>query len=41
MFNKTAMEIYEGQQYDMDFETRNDVTESEYMYMIRLKTSSS
>lgn len=39
MFNKTAMEIYEGQQYDMDFETRNDVTESEYMYMIRLKTS--
>lgn len=39
MFNKTAMEIYEGQQYDMDFETRDDVTEAEYIYMIRLKTS--
>lgn len=39
MFNKTAMEIYEGQQYDMDFETRDDVTVAEYMEMIRLKTS--
>lgn len=38
-FNKTAMEIYEGQQYDMDFESRMDVSESEYMEMIRLKTS--
>ena len=39
LFNKTAMEIYEGQQYDMDFENRNDVTVDEYMEMIRLKTS--
>lgn len=39
LFNKTAMEVYEGQQYDMDFEKRNDVTEQEYIEMIRLKTS--
>ena len=39
LFNRTAIEIYEGQQWDMDFETRNDVTEPEYMEMIRLKTS--
>ncbi len=39
LFNKTAMEIYEGQQYDMDFESRGDVTASEYIEMIRLKTS--
>ncbi|MCQ2289168.1 MAG: polyprenyl synthetase family protein [Muribaculaceae bacterium] len=39
LFNKTAMEIYEGQQWDMDFESRNDVSISEYMEMIRLKTS--
>lgn len=39
LFNKTAIEIYEGQQYDMDFETRNDVSVDEYMEMIRLKTS--
>lgn len=39
LFNKTAMEIYEGQQMDMDFENRNDVTVKEYMEMIRLKTS--
>ena len=39
LFNHTAMEIYEGQQYDMDFERRTDVTVSEYMEMIRLKTS--
>lgn len=39
LFNKTAIEVYEGQQYDMDFESRNDVTIDEYMYMIRLKTS--
>ena len=31
--------VVEGQQYDMDFETRNDVTEAEYMEMIRMKTS--
>ncbi len=39
LFNRTAMEIYEGQQYDMDFEHRTDVTVDEYMEMIRLKTS--
>lgn len=39
LFNRTAMEVYEGQQYDMDFENRNDVTVDEYLNMIRLKTS--
>ena len=39
LFTTTALEIGEGQQYDMDFETRNDVTEEEYIEMIRLKTS--
>ena len=34
LFNGTAMNIYEGQQYDMDFESRNDVTVEEYMEMI-------
>ena len=39
LFNKTAIEIYEGQQWDMDYENRNDVTVEEYSNMIRLKTS--
>lgn len=39
LFTETALEIGEGQQYDMDFESRNDVTEDEYIEMIRLKTS--
>lgn len=39
LFNGTAMNIYEGQQYDMDFENRLDVKVEEYMEMIRLKTS--
>lgn len=39
LFNKTAIEIYEGQQFDMDFEQRHDVTADEYIKMIRLKTS--
>jgi len=39
IFAKTAIEIDEGQQYDIDFESRNDVTEAEYIEMIRLKTS--
>ena len=39
LFSLTALEIGEGQQYDMEFETRNDVTEAEYIEMIRLKTS--
>ena len=38
-FHRTSIEIAEGQQYDMDFETRTDVTEAEYIEMIRLKTS--
>ncbi|MCQ2064807.1 MAG: polyprenyl synthetase family protein [Bacteroidaceae bacterium] len=37
--NRTYMEIMDGQQYDMDFENRNDVSEREYLEMIRLKTS--
>lgn len=39
LFTETALEIGEGQQYDMDFEIRTDVTEAEYIEMIRLKTS--
>ena len=39
IFTETALEIGEGQEYDMTFETRNDVTEEEYIEMIRLKTS--
>ena len=39
LFSLTALEICEGQQMDMDFETRKDVTEAEYIEMIRLKTS--
>ncbi len=38
-FTETALEIGEGQQYDMEFETRDDVEEREYIEMIRLKTS--
>lgn len=39
LFSQTALEICEGQQLDMDFESRKDVTVAEYMEMIRLKTS--
>lgn len=39
IFNKTAVEVCEGQQMDMDFENRKDVTITEYIEMIRLKTS--
>ncbi len=39
LFINTAMEVYEGQQYDMDFEKREDVAVEEYIEMIRLKTS--
>jgi len=39
LFTETALEIGEGQEYDMAFETRNDVREEEYIEMIRLKTS--
>ena len=38
-FLKTALEICEGQQFDMEFESRNDVTTDEYINMIRLKTA--
>ena len=37
--NETFTGIMEGQQYDMEFESRDDVTETEYIEMIRLKTS--
>ncbi len=39
LFTETAKEIGDGQQYDLDFENRDNVTEEEYMEMIRLKTS--
>ena len=39
LFTTTALEIGEGQQYDVDFENRMDVTPEEYIEMIRLKTS--
>lgn len=39
LFTKTALEVCEGQQYDIDFETRNDVTIDEYIRMITYKTS--
>lgn len=39
LFNKTAIEVYEGQQWDMDYEHRIDVSVDEYINMIRLKTS--
>ncbi|MFK7785819.1 MAG: polyprenyl synthetase family protein [Crocinitomicaceae bacterium] len=39
LFNKTAIEVCEGQQMDMDFEERSDVSIDEYIEMIRLKTS--
>ena len=39
VFIQTTLEIGEGQQLDVEFEKRNDVTEDEYIEMIRLKTS--
>jgi geranylgeranyl diphosphate synthase type II len=39
LFNATAVEVCEGQQMDMDFEKRSDVSIPEYIEMIRLKTS--
>ncbi|MEZ7917921.1 MAG: polyprenyl synthetase family protein [Patiriisocius sp.] len=39
LFSKTALEVCEGQQYDVDFETRNDVTISQYIKMIEYKTA--
>ena len=39
LFSKTALEVCEGQQYDVDFEKRDDVTEAEYLKMIEYKTA--
>lgn len=39
LFSKTALEVCEGQQYDVDFETRDDVTIVEYLKMIEYKTA--
>ncbi len=39
LFSKTAIEVCEGQQYDVDFETRDDVTIAEYLKMIEYKTA--
>jgi len=39
LFTTTALEVCEGQQFDMDFETRDNVTVEEYLEMIRLKTA--
>jgi geranylgeranyl diphosphate synthase type II len=39
LFSKTALEVCEGQQYDVDFETREDVTIAEYLKMIEFKTA--
>jgi geranylgeranyl diphosphate synthase, type II len=38
VFNKTAIEVCEGQQFDLNYETKNNVTVDEYINMIRLKT---
>lgn len=39
LLSKTALEVCEGQQYDMDFETQKEVTEAQYLEMIELKTA--
>lgn len=39
LFGKTALEVCEGQQYDVDFETRDNVTQIEYLKMIEYKTA--
>jgi len=39
IFTQTAKEVCEGQQYDIDFETRDDVTVDDYLLMIKLKTA--
>ena len=39
LFNKTAIEVCEGQQMDMDYESRDDVSMNDYLRMIELKTS--
>ena len=39
LLNKTALEVCEGQQYDIDFETKSDLGFNKYLEMIRLKTA--
>ncbi|MFH6602845.1 polyprenyl synthetase family protein [Maribacter algicola] len=39
LFSETALQVCEGQQYDIDFETRDDVTKPEYLRMIEYKTA--
>lgn len=39
LFSQTALEVCEGQQFDMDFESRLDVSIDEYLHMIKLKTA--
>ena len=39
LFNKTALQVCEGQQYDFDFETKTNITVQEYIKMITLKTA--
>lgn len=39
LFNECAIDVCEGQQYDMDFESRETVSEDEYLHMIKLKTA--
>ncbi|MBA6152212.1 polyprenyl synthetase family protein [Gelidibacter maritimus] len=39
LFSRTALQVCEGQQYDMDFETREDVSVAEYLKMIEFKTA--
>jgi geranylgeranyl diphosphate synthase type II len=39
LFNDTALKVCEGQQYDMNYESRNDVSVDDYLKMITLKTS--
>jgi geranylgeranyl diphosphate synthase, type II len=39
LFNRIVVEVCEGQQYDMNFETMDKVTEEDYLHMIRLKTA--
>lgn len=39
LFSKTALEVCEGQQWDVDFETRNDVSIQDYLKMIEYKTA--
>jgi geranylgeranyl diphosphate synthase type II len=39
LFNETALKVCEGQQYDMDFECRTDISEADYLHMVELKTA--